>query len=412
MARVYTILANYKGKTYEVSFYPTGYGASYDGYVTSIQQLKKALQDEFGVSGGHLVYITNTGTRKDIADDYELDAAVENMSSGTILAVTLVGGTKKKQDDKGKKGKKGKKKKQAHSDFDEEEDSKSDEDSSDNSDNSDSTSAKKKQNKKNGGPSNQAKCHHCDLKNWSGNRYQYYTHHGYSLCNSCYDALDKARKKTWELVGGQGKSQSNKDKNNKDDEESYTDSDSNSGSQDSSAGKKNNKNNKNKEKKGGSSPDKKGEQIMERFLYQEAECYHCNASNWWGSRYQYGTNYWYNLCNSCYSALNASNKKTWELADTPWEDVVPDAPLEREEGVPVREEVCHLQYILTVLGEMKLEDTSKVTGSFQYYTEKAVESFRKKHKVKGGNTKCYDENTRKKLREVASKARKDGNKLL
>lgn len=393
MAGVYTIVCNYEGKTHKVLFYPAGYGSSYDGYVTSISQLKNALQAEFG-SSGNLAYITNTGTRKDITGDFELDAAVENLSNGTVLAITLVGGCKKGKGGKAKKGNKGK---QAQSDS--EEDSKSQDSSSD-------TSPKKKKRGGAGNNESQAKCHHCDKKNWSGNRYQYYTHYGYSLCNSCYEKLDKETKKTWELVSGQGKGKG-KGKNKNKEEDTYSDSDTDT--HDPSAGKK--KKNKNK-KKGGSSSDKKTDKIMERFVYQQAECYHCNASNWWGVRYEYCTNYWYSLCGSCYNALDGSDKKTWELSDLPWADVVPDASLEREYGVPIRDEVRQLQYILTVLGEMKLEETSEFTGSYQYYTEKAVQSFRKKHNVKGGNTKCYDENTRKKLKEVVKKARKDGNKSL
>lgn len=309
MSGVYTVVCNHKGKPHEMLFYPAGYGAAYDGYVTSIQQLEKELQGAFG-SGGNLVYITDDGTRKDIADDHDLDASVENLSNGTVLAVTLVGGKKQGKGNKGKKGKKGKNKNkqtQSDSDSDEEEDSKSEDESS----------------------------------------------------------------------------------------------------SDDAPAKKNNENN----KKGGGSGENRDEKIMERFVYNYADCYHCEMHNWWGARYVYRANPYYSIRGGCYARLDGNDKKQWELSN-PWDDIVPDAPLAREDGVPIREGVRQLQYILTVLGLMKLEDTGQFTGSYQYHTEMAVQAFRNKHNVKGGNSKTYDENMRKKLREIVNKARKDGNKML
>lgn len=40
-------------------------------------------------------------------------------------------------------------------------------------------------------------CHHCSRKKWSGVRYLYYSHYGYSLCGRCHGELSSSKKRMW-----------------------------------------------------------------------------------------------------------------------------------------------------------------------------------------------------------------------
>ncbi len=100
----------------------------------------------------------------------------------------------------------------------------------------------------------------------------------------------------------------------------------------------------------------------------------------------------------------------WESMELPWDDKVPQAPL--GDDYYVRPEVEHLQYLLTRLGHMKLEDTDGLTGSYQSKTEKAMQDFRKKHNITGGDMTRYDSRCQKKLAQVVKKLTDQGHLYL
>ena len=152
----------------------------------------------------------------------------------------------------------------------------------------------------------------------------------------------------------------------------------------------------------------------------EAQCYHCDATEWDGVvRYCYAANTDYSLCSGCYKQLPKWQKKDWEkaaeeepttTATSVRDNDAPEYPLYREDEPTVRDSVRQLQYILTRIGLMPLSATDQVVGSYQSNTEDAVRQFRKRYAIRGGDMSVYNKATAKKLGEVVRHMRAQGHK--
>lgn len=103
----------------------------------------------------------------------------------------------------------------------------------------------------------------------------------------------------------------------------------------------------------------KPDATLKRFVKNEGECHHCHRTD--GLCYQYSMNSGYFMCAGFHNDLTKKQKKSWKLAGLQWKDEVPSYPLYREEGSPLRDEVCYLLYLLTRIGVMSLSDTDELT---------------------------------------------------
>lgn len=281
---IYTLASNYNGQHHSASFYPAGYGSSYAGYVTTLEQYKVELTETYGVPSFKLMYINGSLEMKEIKDNHDLFKATRKLDSGTHLFISLF-----KTSDEGRAG-----------------------------------------------------------------------------------------AQQWNVVAS----------------DSENDSDSESDDKVERNHKYNSKLN----------------ATLERFVQHAGECHHCQATE--GLRYQYSLSSAYSMCEGCYDELTRKEKIFWQHAALPWEGDVPSSPLSREEGSPVRDEICHLQYLLTRVGFMSLSDTDSLTGSFQSNTERAVESFRREHNIYGEDMGVYNKKTAKKLAQIVRSLRSAGHKYL
>lgn len=135
------------------------------------------------------------------------------------------------------------------------------------------------------------------------------------------------------------------------------------------------------------------EKLARRFSVHHAQCYRCLRSPIHGVCYRNGD---YNLCYNCTSS---TERHEWHAHYYPWHRSVPRAPLANDD-YSVRDEVRHLQKILTELGYMTLDDTTRYQGSFQGRTANAVEAFRKQYRIYGGDMTVYDRHTEHRLADV------------
>lgn len=140
--------------------------------------------------------------------------------------------------------------------------------------------------------------------------------------------------------------------------------------------------------------------IMMRFVTHEAACYCCHESPIVGARYIHRNDKRYSLCGDCYMAKSAASRKCYCVRRLPWMRKIPGAVLCRGD---YGDEVRHLQYLLTCLGFLALRHTDKLVGSFQGRTAEAVEKFRRKYCIGGGDMGVYDRRTAKALEDVVSK---------
>lgn len=138
--------------------------------------------------------------------------------------------------------------------------------------------------------------------------------------------------------------------------------------------------------------------LAQRFSVHNVECYRCEKSPIHGMSYTYKKDGDYKLCHDCMPYYNKSN---WSVTPFPWTRSVPRAPLSSDD-YSVRDEVRHLQKVLTELGYLKLEETAEYQGSFQWRTERAVEAFRRKYKIHGNDLTIYNKRTERKLAEAVS----------
>lgn len=158
--------------------------------------------------------------------------------------------------------------------------------------------------------------------------------------------------------------------------------------------------------------------ILNRFVTHVGECHHCDRTEWNGARYEYSMHSGYSMCEECHANLSKESKKSWPLASNarvpglPWEADVPEYPLYREEGCPIRDATIHLQYILTRIGLMSLSATDSLIGSYQSNTERAIEKFRKQYKINGDDMTVYNKKTAGKLGEIVRKLRSEGHKYI
>lgn len=280
MPSIYTLASNFNGLHHSVSFYPAGYGASYDGYVTSLEQYKQQLDETYDESSFKLMYINRSSEMREIEDNHDLFKATRKLDNGAHLFITL---------------------------FKNEEDEDSDEEQ-------------------------------------------------------------------WNVVASDSEEDSQSD--DEDDEKYQNNLDA----------------------------------TLKRFVRRDGECFHCEGTN--GLCYQYSKNSGYSMCEDCHEDLSKKEKKLWKLGGLPWGDDVPSYPLYREEGCPIRDEICHLQYLLTRIGVMPLSATDALTGSFQSNTERAVEKFRREYNIKGGDMSVYNKKTARKLGEIVRDLRSEGHKYL
>jgi len=284
MPTTYTLATNYNGQHHSVSFYPAGYGASYDGYVTSLEQYESELKETYGVTSFKLMYINGSSELKEIEDSDDLFEAAEKLANGAHLSVTLIKDEDTEASDEDEWM-------VVESDAEELSDSESDEEE---------------------------------------------------------EAIYKYRNKT--------------------------------------------------------------NATLKRFVNLEGHCHHCQRTD--GLCFQYSKNTAYSMCEGCHDDLSKKERKSWTLAELPWEDTVPSYPLYREEGSPIRDEVCHLQYLLTRIGFMSLDHTDSLTGSFQSNTERAVEKFRREHNIYGEDMNVYNKKMARKLAKIVRSLRSEGHKYL
>lgn len=149
---------------------------------------------------------------------------------------------------------------------------------------------------------------------------------------------------------------------------------------------------------------------LKRFVPRKGACHHCRRTD--KLCYEYTVNSAYRMCEKCHGKLCTMDKNMWKPAGTPWEDEVPSYPLSREEGSPIRDEISHLQYLLTRLGFMPLSASDSTSGSFQRSTERAVAKFRREHNINGGDMSIYNKNMAEKLGEIVSDLRSNGHQYL
>lgn len=205
MSTVYTISSNYNGRQHSVKFFPGGYGNSYVGYITTLEQLQDELNDTYDNSSFKLMYISSSCKMNEIEDDHDLFQAVRDLEDGTCLPVTLFENTRKSRKSTRKR------KEHWYGDW-------SSTDSSSSSSSYSSLSYYQARGRTsyrgNLGEILQRfmkyegsdeyhydhQCHHCDKTKWSGARYEYSMHSGYSMCEGCHDDLSRKEKKLWPLA--------------------------------------------------------------------------------------------------------------------------------------------------------------------------------------------------------------------
>lgn len=151
-------------------------------------------------------------------------------------------------------------------------------------------------------------------------------------------------------------------------------------------------------------------EIMQHFGVPSSCYYECGdtASR---KRYFWVGNNDYCICESCYYELSEWERDNWKAgndAGLPWEGLAPHATLCQEDGLPVREEVCHLQYILTRMGFMSLDHTSSVVGSYYQHTAMGVQLFRESRHIYGGDMGVYNSRTADELQVVVHSWRNRG----
>lgn len=137
-------------------------------------------------------------------------------------------------------------------------------------------------------------------------------------------------------------------------------------------------------------------ECVKRFCVHKVPCNLCHKPRIHGLRYMHKKHPEYNLCSSCYYGDDHHN---YHAIRKPWKHTVPRVTLSSDD-YDVRDEVRHLQYLLTRLGFLAVHHTDKLVGSFQSHTAAAVEAFRKKYKIFGEDMRVYDRNTRRALRDV------------
>lgn len=136
--------------------------------------------------------------------------------------------------------------------------------------------------------------------------------------------------------------------------------------------------------------------LSRRFSVHNFQCSSCKTSPIRGTRYMFKNNTRHNLCQNC---VEKHNKTDWFPIHFPWKSSVPKSPL-GVDGSKVRDSVRHLQKVLTELGYLKFKDTRLVQGIYDVYTKKAVESFRLRYEIEGGNMNVYNRNTELTLAEA------------
>lgn len=152
--------------------------------------------------------------------------------------------------------------------------------------------------------------------------------------------------------------------------------------------------------------------VMERFDVPSSKyCHHNCGKITSGLRYYWHSSTQYYLCSDCYEELSQSDRRDWKRGNscgTPWELDAPQATLQEEYGLPVLDEVCHLQYLLTRLGFMPLNATDGLVGSYRTNTGKAVELFRRKYYIYDDDMTVYDSHTAHRLLHVVNDFRSSG----
>lgn len=221
-------------------------------------------------------------------------------------------------------------------------------------------------------------------------------------------AIDKSGKEKDQDQSNRGKKGKNRGKGKGKQKQTNKEESDDESSEDGAWGEKETENGK-KEKKVDKS-DKTVHATLERFVKQIGSCHHCNKTEWTGRKYTYAYFWTYSMCGACYDKLDKSYQEDWESTSLPWDGDVPAAPL--GEDYDVRGEVKHLQYLLTRLGYLKLADTALLTGSYRENTENAVEQFRKKFNITGGDMTMYNKKTETKLAQIVKKLRNEGHKYL
>lgn len=93
------------------------------------------------------------------------------------------------------------------------------------------------------------------------------------------------------------------------------------------------------------------------------------------------------------------------FAPLSWDRAAPKHTLRREDHLPIRDDVRHLQYVLTMLGYMSLSDTRQLVGSYQSNTQEAVRRFRTAYGIEGSNMDVYNKKTAQVLAQVARQYR-------
>lgn len=136
--------------------------------------------------------------------------------------------------------------------------------------------------------------------------------------------------------------------------------------------------------------------LARRFSIHDAWCCSCYTNPIRGIKYFYTNNYYYNLCDDCISYYDESY---WFPKYFPWFYDVPSAPLSCDDD-SVRDEVRHLQKILTELRYMSPDDTDQLAGSYRILTARAVREFRERYHIYGNDMSVYDQQTADKLSEV------------
>ena len=354
------------GQTHQSDYWPDGEGQKLNGYVTSMSQYCAELSRYLADASNLALYVVGTsGASKRIDDDEDLKDAVDSLPNRAVLAVTAV----------------------AHS------------------------SAHNTSNTENKRASRRARRRRNNRSTTSDDEWNARPH----------DTATKWYDEPYSFTDEEGAEYTN----NVDENDSHSDSDSDTETEiESTADHSDHAVNV-------GSPrivtnKKNVNAIMRRFdvptVYNASavedddstECYHCETTEWKGAaRFCYSTNTAYHLCTACYKQLPKSQKKDWqhealEKSTAVWNDDAPEYPLHREEEVIVREEVRHLQYLLTRLGFMPLNATKQLVGSYQGNTESAVRRFREHYGVYGGNMEVYNKKTAQKLGQVVRHMRAQG----
>lgn len=221
MFSVYTISSNYNGQQHSVKFFPGGYGHSYDGYITTLEQFQDNLNETYDTSAFKVMYISSSCEMKEIEDDDDLFLAVEELDDGACLPVKLFDGYQNRKKST-RKNKKYATKKGTWNGYwyDSASSSSSEEEEASSSSSHVYQAQMRRGTSKHSNLGaildrfinyegsdeyyHQHECHHCDRTEWSGARYEYYMHSGYSMCDDCHANLSRTDKKSWPLASGDG----------------------------------------------------------------------------------------------------------------------------------------------------------------------------------------------------------------